>query len=518
MKTLILFGLCIAVTWSLCPTAGASGRGLGEWTLNPGSMPYEYQRGFATCTYQNWVYILGGDSTGASTSAMDYAGFARIQADRTLGPWTETTPLPRRLWIPQAIQYGGWVYLIGGYQISGSSREVYRAQIQPNGTLGAWQPQNPLPAAMYGHTSVLYGSRIYVLGNWYEHQVFFVEIQPDGTLGTWHTTTSLPEFLYASDAAIVGDRLFVFGGKEIIDGVQTIVPHVRYADIQPSGHLTVWTSTDPMPQARWFHQVEFLCGRVFVVGGAGAGGLVPEVTEGEIFPDGSVAWTNIGTIPNPTSGNGLAQMDAYLYYLPGAWDNRIYYAEMQTPSPVFLSECLLEACGSSVLLSWRVSDADREFRVVATRGPEEWEVACRETGAGAYAAEDDAPQLADGGTIEYALYIREPGDQWQKLRVESIILEARGTTKRPVEAWPSPFREDLTCAFQLPRSGPARLGVWDLSGRQVAVLADGIQTSGGHRVEWNGLDRQGDPVPCGSYLLRLEAGGRIETCRIIRLR
>jgi hypothetical protein len=334
MKPFVMVCLFVLMApMGLLPSAHATERGLGPWTLNPHPLPFPHHRGFATCTYGDLVYIFGGDSTGAATGHMDYVGFARVESDLTLGPWTETTSIPNRAWMPEVIRYGDKVYLMGGY-VNGGSSGTYAATIQPDNTLGAWQPQSSLPTGVYGHTSVLNGDQIYVLGNWNGNAVYHAQILPGGDLGPWQSTTPLPANLYASDAAIHDGKLFVFGGKEIVGGVQTVVPYVRFAQIQPDGNLGSWMMTDAMPSERWFHQVEISDDHVFVVGGSINAGPTADVAEGEIMPDASIQWAVASQLPNPTSGNGLAQVNGHLYYLPGQWDDVVYYAEIEIPQAV----------------------------------------------------------------------------------------------------------------------------------------------------------------------------------------
>lgn len=67
--------------------------------------------------------------------------------------------------------------------------------------------------------------------------------------------------------------------------------------------------------------------------------------------------------------------------------------------------------------------------------------------------------------------------------------------------------------YRLSQSAKVRLSIFDLLGREVAVLVDGEQSAGEHRAVW---DASG--VAGGVYFYRLEAGGRVETRRLLYLR
>jgi len=74
-------------------------------------------------------------------------------------------------------------------------------------------------------------------------------------------------------------------------------------------------------------------------------------------------------------------------------------------------------------------------------------------------------------------------------------------------ASPNPSRGAAVLRFTLPRAGAALLRVYDLQGRTVATLWDGVLQAGPHRAVWNGSTPAG-PARSGVYFVRLQAGGR----------
>ncbi|MFH1679452.1 MAG: right-handed parallel beta-helix repeat-containing protein [Candidatus Eisenbacteria bacterium] len=83
---------------------------------------------------------------------------------------------------------------------------------------------------------------------------------------------------------------------------------------------------------------------------------------------------------------------------------------------------------------------------------------------------------------------------------------------------PDPFNRTTEVAFVLPEPAHARLTIHDLSGRLVAVLLDESVGAGEHTVSWSGIGRAGEIVPSGTYFARLDAGGRVVTRKITRIR
>jgi hypothetical protein len=73
-------------------------------------------------------------------------------------------------------------------------------------------------------------------------------------------------------------------------------------------------------------------------------------------------------------------------------------------------------------------------------------------------------------------------------------------------ARPNPFSSSTEVAFALAHDGPARLGVFDVTGQRVRTLLDGAQAAGTFRVFWDGTGDDGRRLPSGLYFLRLDAG------------
>ena len=73
--------------------------------------------------------------------------------------------------------------------------------------------------------------------------------------------------------------------------------------------------------------------------------------------------------------------------------------------------------------------------------------------------------------------------------------------------WPNPFNANATIAFDVARTAPVHLVVYDVLGRRVRALFSGETLTAGHyRTSWNGRDDAGRPAASGVYLYRLTAG------------
>jgi len=72
---------------------------------------------------------------------------------------------------------------------------------------------------------------------------------------------------------------------------------------------------------------------------------------------------------------------------------------------------------------------------------------------------------------------------------------------------PNPFNPQTTIHFILPQTQTANLRLYDVQGRLVRDLVDGVKQAGSNQVVWDGRDSSGRSVASGTYFARLESGG-----------
>jgi len=82
--------------------------------------------------------------------------------------------------------------------------------------------------------------------------------------------------------------------------------------------------------------------------------------------------------------------------------------------------------------------------------------------------------------------------------------------------FPNPTRV-ATLSFSLPQERHVELGVYDVSGREVAQLAKGVLPAGEYTRKWSGRDASGRNVGAGVYFIRLKAGNDVRQSRVVML-
>ena len=83
---------------------------------------------------------------------------------------------------------------------------------------------------------------------------------------------------------------------------------------------------------------------------------------------------------------------------------------------------------------------------------------------------------------------------------------------------PVPSRDQTSLAFDLPRSGPVTVAVFDVAGRVVRTLVSDSRSAGRYQTSWDGRTRSGLSAPAGVYFARLEGAGSKVTRRVVLMR
>lgn len=80
-------------------------------------------------------------------------------------------------------------------------------------------------------------------------------------------------------------------------------------------------------------------------------------------------------------------------------------------------------------------------------------------------------------------------------------------------AYPNPFNPTTQIRFSIPESGSVQLTVYDILGREVAIIINGILTAGEHQATFDATNRSS-----GVYLYTLRAGNTVLTGKLLLVR
>ncbi len=119
------------------------------------------------------------------------------------------------------------------------------------------------------------------------------------------------------------------------------------------------------------------------------------------------------------------------------------------------------------------------------------------------------------------IFTSDGGVTWRRSDLVGII---QGRNARPsrnvlsVSAVPSLCRSQATISAELPQDAQVDVAVFNQQGRRVRTLYAGRQSRGRFSLTWDGADQQGLPVSDGVYLVRLVAGSRAASVKILYLK
>jgi gingipain R len=109
--------------------------------------------------------------------------------------------------------------------------------------------------------------------------------------------------------------------------------------------------------------------------------------------------------------------------------------------------------------------------------------------------------------------------------VESLAVQAGATSAPAVDGGihvaqnePNPFARTTTISLALDRESRVRVDIYDVAGRKIRALEDGVLAAGAHRLTWDGRTDGGTQAASGTYFYRLVTPDRTETRRMVRLR
>lgn len=86
------------------------------------------------------------------------------------------------------------------------------------------------------------------------------------------------------------------------------------------------------------------------------------------------------------------------------------------------------------------------------------------------------------------------------------------TSSDVVSVYPNPFNTSTTITFAMRQAGLARLGVFDLAGKELKTFGPYPLSTGRHQFMLNG-----GGLPAGVYILRLQAGAVVHSTRVFML-
>ncbi len=84
--------------------------------------------------------------------------------------------------------------------------------------------------------------------------------------------------------------------------------------------------------------------------------------------------------------------------------------------------------------------------------------------------------------------------------------------------YPNPFNATTILKYEMGSEGPMNIKVFDLRGKEISILYNGINTPGQHEIRWDGRDTRGRKVSSGVYLLKVTVDRYTKTVKVLMLK
>lgn len=323
--------------------------------------------------------------------------------------WNETLDINQGTWGGATAVAGGNIYLAGGSNDSGVSDDVYWARLDsqnshissPNpgdGTCEGWCTDEgySLPEPLQGHTLSAYNGYLYVIGGQngsseFSDSVYIAKLGSNGEPRLWHPDSDDEEdwvYWYQSEsldidpgrsyhgAAVAKNRLYILGGETEANPGGTST--VEYADIQPDGTLSQWSSndTEPLPTGSGNHLIsaEIYNDSLYVIGGVEGGVSTGNIVDTVFYApldDGVMSgWNETSPLSSPrmtTGGDFTAISNGYMYQSGGCQAVNEEDLENEIEEGVYCTEAAETTQFASIsanggLSQWKdVSNGDTPF-------------------------------------------------------------------------------------------------------------------------------------------------------------
>ena len=91
--------------------------------------------------------------------------------------------------------------------------------------------------------------------------------------------------------------------------------------------------------------------------------------------------------------------------------------------------------------------------------------------------------------------------------------DVHAKTSRLEQNYPNPFNPATTINYQLSTINHATLRIYDMLGREVAILVNEAKAPGSYRVTWDATG-----MASGVYLARLQAGVSVDVKKIVLMK
>ncbi|MBD3223179.1 MAG: T9SS type A sorting domain-containing protein [Caldithrix sp.] len=87
-----------------------------------------------------------------------------------------------------------------------------------------------------------------------------------------------------------------------------------------------------------------------------------------------------------------------------------------------------------------------------------------------------------------------------------------------MQNYPNPFNPETLIEYRVPEKGEVQLNVYDMMGRKIRTLVNGVKPAGTYQATWDGRDDAGNKVSTGMYIYQLKGKNALVTKRMLLIK
>jgi hypothetical protein len=175
--------------------------------------------------YNNVLYVMGGNG-------LNNTEYAQVNSNGTLSTLNGCTPpggtaswcagpsFNTAKWQISTTAYAGYLYIMGGWDGSSELQEVLAAQINSDGTLGAWVATTSMPYGLRQGGAIAANGYMYRLGGFSPpfdstgQKVIYAPILAGGRIGDWQQSPGIA----TTDSHVAAGVFYINGMVYLVDG------------------------------------------------------------------------------------------------------------------------------------------------------------------------------------------------------------------------------------------------------------------------------------------------------------
>jgi N-acetylneuraminic acid mutarotase len=281
----------------------------------------------ASLTTKNYIYILGGYSENGYTDTIQRVSFD-ANGDLT-SDWSDVGTLPQAMGNMGYVTTKDRFYLIGGRCGYDNFSSIYSIPINPDGTLGAFREETPLPDERYNSVCFVIKNKLYVIGGfniidgsdiYQSNSIYQATIKDDGTLSSWKILPNFPIKLSHGTPLLIKDKVYIIQAYND----STYGSKICYITYDSNGDIDKWVYISDMPDNIHNSAIVYTDNYVFSISGydISNGRYINTIYRVPILDNGYLGeWIKINDAPN-TIIDAQAVITSNKIYLIGGYDGK----------------------------------------------------------------------------------------------------------------------------------------------------------------------------------------------------